>query len=78
MLHAQEKFSDLDALYSPDSKVATSMYENADLFNEEMERIFKRTWVWVAHDSELADKGSFKLSNVGSNPSSWCVTARAM
>ncbi|MCD2179482.1 aromatic ring-hydroxylating oxygenase subunit alpha [Rhizobium sp. C1] len=68
MLQAQEKFSDLDALYSPDAKVATSMYENSDLFNEEMERIFKRTWVWVAHDSELADKGSFKLSNVGLEP----------
>ncbi|MCJ8507111.1 Rieske 2Fe-2S domain-containing protein [Rhizobium lemnae] len=68
MLHASEKFSDLDALYSPDAKVATSMYEDADLFSEEMERIFKRTWVWVAHDSELADKGSFKLSNVGLEP----------
>ncbi len=68
MLHAAEKFSDLDALYSPEAKVATSMYEDADLFKEEMERIFKRTWVWVAHDSELADKGAFKLSNVGLEP----------
>ncbi|MAM11055.1 MAG: Rieske (2Fe-2S) protein, partial [Rhizobiaceae bacterium] len=59
------KFSDLDALYSPDAKVATSMYEDPDLFKEEMERIFHRTWVWVAHESEVPDKGSFKLSNVG-------------
>ena len=62
------KFSDLDALYSPDAKVATSMYEDADLFQEEMERIFHRTWVWVAHESEVPDKGSFKLSNVGLEP----------
>lgn len=62
------KFSDLDALYSPDAKVATAMYEDAGLFAEEMEKIFKRTWVWVAHDSEFPDKGSFKLSNVGLEP----------
>lgn len=68
MLDAAEKFSDLDALYSTEAKVATAMYEDTDLFRQEMERIFKRTWVWVAHDSELADKGSFKLSNVGLEP----------
>lgn len=62
------KFSDLDALYSPDAKVATAMYEDADLFAEEMEKIFKRSWVWVAHDSEFPDKGSFKLSHVGLEP----------
>lgn len=65
---AMPRFRDLDALYSPDAKVATPMYEDADLFKEEMERIFRRTWVWVAHDSELPDKGSFKLSNVGLEP----------
>ncbi len=62
------KFSDLDALYSPDAKVATSMYEDPDLFALEMEKIFRRTWVWVAHDSEFPDKGSFRLSNVGLEP----------
>ncbi|MGA0541723.1 aromatic ring-hydroxylating oxygenase subunit alpha [Neotabrizicola sp. VNH66] len=62
------KFSDLDALYSPDAKVATSMYEDPELFALEMEKIFRRTWVWVAHDSEFPDKGSFRLSNVGLEP----------
>lgn len=59
------RFSDLDALYSDDAKIATAMYEDPDLFKEEMEKIFKRTWVWVAHESEFPDKGSFKLSQVG-------------
>lgn len=62
------KFSDLDALYSDDAKVATSMYEDPDLFAQEMEKIFKRTWVWIAHESEFPDKGSFRLSNVGLEP----------
>ncbi len=77
MLDAAEKFSDLDALYSTEAKVATAMYEDTDLFKEEMERIFKRTWVWVAHDSELADKGRSSSRMSGLSPSSWCVTARA-
>jgi phenylpropionate dioxygenase-like ring-hydroxylating dioxygenase large terminal subunit len=68
MTPAMPKFSDLDALYSPDAKVATSMYEDADLFKAEMEQIFRKTWVWVAHQSEIPDKGSFKLSNVGLEP----------
>ncbi|WP_353475815.1 aromatic ring-hydroxylating dioxygenase subunit alpha (plasmid) [Salipiger sp. H15] len=62
------KFSDLDALYSTDAKVATQMYEDPGLFAEEMEKIFKKTWVWVAHESEFPDKGSFRLSHVGLEP----------
>ncbi|MDZ7910126.1 MAG: SRPBCC family protein [Gemmobacter sp.] len=62
------KFSDLDALYSPDAKVATSMYEDPELFKLEMDKIFRNTWVWVAHDSEFPEKGSFKLSHVGLEP----------
>lgn len=46
-------------------RVQASMYENADLFTEEMEKIFTKTWVWVAHESEVPEKGSFKLSWVG-------------
>jgi phenylpropionate dioxygenase-like ring-hydroxylating dioxygenase large terminal subunit len=62
------KFSDLDALYSPESEVATAMYDDPDLFTEEMEKIFKNTWVWIAHESEFPDKGSFRLSTVGLEP----------
>ena len=68
MTIAMQKFSDLDALYSEKATVATSMYEDPDLFKEEMERIFRRTWVWVAHASEIPEKGSFKLSTVGLEP----------
>jgi phenylpropionate dioxygenase-like ring-hydroxylating dioxygenase large terminal subunit len=63
------KFSDLDALYDEkNALVATEMYEDPELFHEEMEKIFKNTWVWVAHESEFPDKGSFKLSQVGLEP----------
>ncbi|MCM2131274.1 aromatic ring-hydroxylating oxygenase subunit alpha [Larsenimonas rhizosphaerae] len=48
--------------------IRTPMYDDAALFDAEMDRIFKKTWVWVAHESEIPDKGSFKLSQVGRDP----------
>jgi phenylpropionate dioxygenase-like ring-hydroxylating dioxygenase large terminal subunit len=42
-----------------DDRVHTSLYRNPAIFDEEMERIFKNTWVWVAHASEIPVKGSF-------------------
>ncbi len=48
--------------------IQTPMYEDPQLFKEEMQKIFRKTWVWVAHESEFPDKGSFKLSQVGLEP----------
>ncbi|KPQ30905.1 MULTISPECIES: aromatic ring-hydroxylating oxygenase subunit alpha [unclassified Halomonas] len=48
--------------------IKTPMYADPQLFEEEMQKIFKKTWVWVAHESEFPDKGSFKLSQVGLEP----------
>lgn len=51
-----------------DDRVHTSLYTDAAIFDDEMERIFKRTWVWVAHVSEIPVPGSYKMSYVGSQP----------
>jgi phenylpropionate dioxygenase-like ring-hydroxylating dioxygenase large terminal subunit len=51
-----------------DDRVHTSLYKDPAIFEEEMERIFKSTWVWVAHASELPTKNSFKKSWVGRQP----------
>ncbi|PAU74780.1 aromatic ring-hydroxylating oxygenase subunit alpha [Halomonas salipaludis] len=48
--------------------IRTPMYEDPRLFEEEMQKIFKKTWVWVAHESEFPEKGSFRLSQVGLEP----------
>ncbi|WP_427977965.1 aromatic ring-hydroxylating oxygenase subunit alpha [Acidocella sp.] len=50
------------------SRVKTPMYEDPAIFAEEMDRIFTKTWVWVAHASEIPDKGDFKLSWLGTQP----------
>ena len=49
-------------------KVAGRLYTDPDIFEQEMARIFERSWVWVAHDSEIAEPGSFKSTYVGRQP----------
>ncbi|MFD2236564.1 aromatic ring-hydroxylating oxygenase subunit alpha [Aureimonas populi] len=56
------------AALSRGDRVRTTIYSDPDLFETEMEKIFGRTWVWVAHTSEVPEKGSFKRSWVGTQP----------
>ncbi|KAA0595612.1 phenylpropionate dioxygenase-like ring-hydroxylating dioxygenase large terminal subunit [Azospirillum lipoferum] len=49
-------------------RVQTPLYEDAALFEQEMEKIFAHSWVFVAHGSEVPEKGSFILSWVGQQP----------
>ncbi|QFU89804.1 Rieske 2Fe-2S domain-containing protein [Amycolatopsis sp. YIM 10] len=49
-------------------RVAGRLYTDPAIFELEMTRIFERTWVWVAHESEIAKPGSFKSTRVGRQP----------
>lgn len=59
--------TDYAALVKPD-RVHTALYKDGAIFDEEMERIFKHTWVWVGHESELPGANTFKKSFVGNQP----------
>lgn len=61
-------FADAPAELVRGDKVAGRLYTDPDIFEQEMTRIFERSWVWVAHDSEIADPGSFKSTYVGRQP----------
>jgi phenylpropionate dioxygenase-like ring-hydroxylating dioxygenase large terminal subunit len=49
-------------------RVHTSLYTDPALFDQELDKIFSNTWVWVAHVSEVAEVGSFKSTFVGKQP----------
>ncbi|MFJ3776305.1 Rieske 2Fe-2S domain-containing protein [Streptomyces sp. NPDC090075] len=49
-------------------RVAGRLYTDPDIFEREISLIFERTWVWVAHESELPTPGSFKSTYVGRQP----------
>lgn len=57
-------FADL----AEDDRIAGRAYTDPEIFEQEMERIFYRTWVWVAHESEVPERGSFKTTQVGQQP----------
>lgn len=59
--------NDIAALVEHD-RVHTSLYTSPELFDLEIDRIFNKAWVWVAHESEIPDAGSFKSSMVGKQP----------
>jgi phenylpropionate dioxygenase-like ring-hydroxylating dioxygenase large terminal subunit len=56
-----------DELVQPD-RVHTALYKDPEIFEEEQERIFKSTWIWVAHDSELPKPGDFVTTHIGKQP----------
>ena len=51
-----------------DDRVHTSLYSDPAIFDAEMDRIFKNTWVWVAHASELPGGNTYKTTHVGREP----------
>jgi phenylpropionate dioxygenase-like ring-hydroxylating dioxygenase large terminal subunit len=49
-------------------RVHTSLYTDPKIFDEEMQKIFYSTWVWVAHESEVPEAGSYKNTYIGKQP----------
>ena len=49
-------------------RVHTSLYTDPTLFDAELEKIFYSTWVWVAHESEIPETGSYKTTYIGKQP----------
>ena len=60
---------DIDELVQPDrGRVHAQIYTDPEIFREEMRRIFFVTWVYVGHESEIPDPGSYKTTYIGSVP----------
>lgn len=49
-------------------RVHTRAYTDPAVFRAEMERIFTKTWVFVAHESQLPNPGDFHTSYIGLQP----------
>ena len=48
--------------------VSRDVFVSNDIFRLEMERIFDRTWVFLAHETEVPAAGDFVSRNLGSAP----------
>ena len=49
-------------------RVLTSAYRGPEVFEEEMDRIFYRSWVYLCHESEVEMPGDFKSTQIGTRP----------
>ncbi|WPB57166.1 aromatic ring-hydroxylating oxygenase subunit alpha [Xylophilus sp. GOD-11R] len=49
-------------------RVHTRAYTDPAVFNAEMDRIFNKTWVFVAHESQIPHPGDFQTSYMGQQP----------
>lgn len=50
------------------SRIAGSLYRDPDIFEAEIENIWNKVWVFVAHESEVRDNGSFVRRQIGRTP----------
>ena len=56
------------ASYVQDDKVHKALYSDPEIFEAELDKVFNNTWVWLAHESEISQKGSYKTANIGRQP----------
>ncbi|MDH6288235.1 aromatic ring-hydroxylating oxygenase subunit alpha [Rhodococcus opacus] len=60
---------DFGALISPDcDRVHTSLYSEDAVFTAELERIWKSTWLYVGHESEVAEPGDYITRLLATQP----------
>lgn len=61
------EIDDLRSL-APTGWVHSSLYTDEKIFDLEIERIFHSGWVFIGHESEIAEKGEFKRRQIGRQP----------
>lgn len=50
------------------NRVHGSLYSDEDIYREEIEKIWFKTWVYVGHESEVANKNDFIMKSIGPQP----------
>jgi phenylpropionate dioxygenase-like ring-hydroxylating dioxygenase large terminal subunit len=63
----QETTPQYDVLIK-DDRVHATLYTDPRIFDEELERIFYRGWVYVGHDSEIPNPGDYLTRFIGRQP----------
>lgn len=49
-------------------RLHTRLYTDPAVFDAEMKAIFETTWVYVGHESEVAQVGDYKTASIGTQP----------
>jgi phenylpropionate dioxygenase-like ring-hydroxylating dioxygenase large terminal subunit len=71
MMRSGTGLADLDGLVvdtARDFRVHERVYTDPEIFDAEIDRIFGSTWVYVAHETEIPDRGDYKTTTIGRQP----------
>jgi fatty-acyl-CoA synthase len=66
-LHARLDPLAIEELVQP-TRLHASLYTSQQIFQLELERIWRRCWIYVCHDSEIEEPGSYVTRQVGDQP----------
>ena len=64
---SSESHVDYSALIQED-RIHGSLYTSEAIFKDEMQRIFREGWVYVAHESEIPKRGDFVRRRIAGDP----------
>jgi phenylpropionate dioxygenase-like ring-hydroxylating dioxygenase large terminal subunit len=51
-----------------DDRISGRLYYDPAIYQEELEKIWHREWVYVAHESEVPQPGDYVTRNIGAQP----------
>lgn len=51
-----------------EDRVHKDLYSDPEIFEEELDKVFNNTWVWIAHESEVSGKNNYKTAKIGRQP----------
>jgi Phenylpropionate dioxygenase and related ring-hydroxylating dioxygenases, large terminal subunit len=51
-----------------EGRVHKDLYSDPAIYEEELDKVFNSTWVYIGHESEVPEAGSFKTSYIGRHP----------
>lgn len=49
-------------------RLAGDMFTDEDIYQQELEKVWKRAWCFLAHDSQIPSKGDFFQTYIGEDP----------
>jgi benzoate/toluate 1,2-dioxygenase alpha subunit len=49
-------------------RIRTEIYNDPAVFKAEMQNVFRRTWVYLGHESEVPYPGDYKTTTIGTQP----------
>ena len=62
------QWSEVPGQLRPGQWVDSRIYSDPDIFEEELEKIFKKVWIPVCHESELPEPYDFRTSSIAREP----------